>query len=192
MLITEAQQKLLLRLQDEIKHQYGVQLGFSSIWGSCLDEEADDFIIHEEGRTWVSGDHMEGEATAIHLIHPRDYDVERAGILVQAAPAAYCCHDGKCEAFLKRVLRGLEEGSLNANDFIEREVGEAVTKVTKLGERGAYAIRVEDGAWTHYSSVRLQQGEEEARKEVASNCAWFGREVQDAVWEMVKELHKGC
>ncbi len=143
MQINDAQVKVLLRYTDEIKWQLGVSIGYSSVWGSCVDDE-NDFIIHEEGHINDVGGCPEAEVTSVHLIHAEDYDQHHAGIFVSTELKEFPTQEGACEALYRRVLTALEDGSLNANPTKNREVDGAKITVTKLGAPDTFSIKVED------------------------------------------------
>lgn len=143
MLINERQAELLLRYDNEIKWQLGVSLGYSSVWGSFVEDE-NDFIIHEEGHIDDTGDYPAGEVTGVHLIHKEDYEQHRAGILVAAELKEFPLHDEKCELVYRRVLTALEDGSLKPNPTVDREVEGAVITVTKLGAPDSFSVKIKD------------------------------------------------
>ena len=185
MLLTDAQQKVLHRYIDEIQWQLGISLGYSSIFGTFLDEEKNGFIIHEEGRLWDAGGYTDGEVTAVHLIHPLDYEIDWAGIMVATEVKEFPLRDDQCETFLKRIMRSLEDGSLTSNPSLVREISGARVEVTQMGGISTlFSIQVDTEDRGHGATDDIVEKPDWLR----STFYTEGQEVMKAINEMVKEL----
>lgn len=183
MLITKEQGKKLLDLRDEIKHQLGFKIGYSSIWGSFVDDE-DDFIIYEEGipcimkrespeRNMYSD--WKAKTTEIHLLTQYDFHRKHNGVFVQESPNEYPLHDEECEGFLWKVEHCLKEGILIPNSKHMKKFNSCEVLVIKMHE-GMWAVRVTTGRY----STRFICSKGELQRESEG----FYQEVMETISEM--------
>lgn len=130
MKINQSQANLLHNLHDEIYTQMGVKLGYSSIWGSFVDDD-DDFVIYEEGYFTEDKGYPDAEITAIYLVHRQDFESE-GFILVKQGPAEFALHDEACEQFWKKLHFALEYGEIKRNPKHTKDFGNLSVKIIKM------------------------------------------------------------
>lgn len=130
MKINQTQANLLHNLRDEIETQLGYKIGYSSVWGSFVDDD-DDFVIYEEGYFHEDKGYPDAEITAIYFLHRQDFRSE-GFILVQQAPTEFPLHDEKCEAFWKKLHHSMEGGVIIRNPKHTKDFGNLSVKVIKM------------------------------------------------------------
>jgi hypothetical protein len=130
MIINQSQATLLHNLRDEIETQLGYKIGYSSMWGSFVDDD-DDFVIYEEGYFHEDKGYPDAEIITIHFIHRQDFE-SRGFILVKQGLAKFPLHDEACEQFWKKLHHSMEGGAIIRNPKHTKDFGNLSVKVIKM------------------------------------------------------------